>query len=253
MNQKIRYDLVPQQGLEEVNKVLTKKLEKYQVHEWRSGMPWSQILSSLKKHLSNFEQGKDYTDDNTLSMAEVANNALILCELYHIYPHGDDRILNSVSYPRIALDVDDVCLDFKNTFEKRFNIQLNDYWDGSYQMQELLAQVINEKDFWVNMPVLHKPTFEPYCYITSRSIPTEWTMESLEKNGFPCAPVYSVPFNTSKVDLLKQLNIDILIDDKPNNYREACSNGIFCYLMDAAHNRFVHCGHRRIFNLNLQF
>jgi hypothetical protein len=41
MNQKllpIRYDLVPQRGLNEVNKVLTSKLEKLYVHEWMKGL-----------------------------------------------------------------------------------------------------------------------------------------------------------------------------------------------------------------------
>ena len=44
-----------------------------------------------------------------------------------------------------------------------------------------------------------------------------------------------------------------MIDDKPENYREALEAGVFCYLMDAPHNQFIDAGHRRIYNLNLSF
>lgn len=252
MNQnKIRYDLIPNHGLMEVHKILTEKLNKYDKNQWKYGLPWSDVLSSLKKHLSDFEIGKDFTEEGLLSIAEVAANALILADYYKTFPQGDDRIMCPVTKPRIALDIDDVCLDFKGAFEKRFNIKLNPYWDGTYQMKDLLEQLKSDKNFWINLPTLHKPNFEPYCYITSRSIPDEWTKECLEKNGFPCAPVYSVPWNESKIPLLKEYKIDILIDDKPTNYHEATKNGIFCYLMDNEHNSFVNCGHRRIYDLNL--
>lgn len=252
MNQnKIRYDLIPNHGLMEVHKILTEKLNKYDKNQWKYGLPWSDVLSSLKKHLSDFEIGKDFTEEGLLSIAEVAANALILADYYKTFPQGDDRIMCPVTKPRIALDIDDVCLDFKGAFEKRFNIKLNPYWDGTYQMKDLLEQLKSDKNFWINLPTLHKPNFEPYCYITSRSIPDEWTKECLEKNGFPCAPVYSVSWNESKIPLLKEYKIDILIDDKPTNYHEATKNGIFCYLMDNEHNSFVNCGHRRIYDLNL--
>ena len=76
-------------------------------------------------------------------------------------------------------------------------------------------------------------------------------MENLQKMGFPCAPVHSVPWNTSKLELLKKLGTTIFIDDKYENYKEATDAGIFCYLMDAPHNRHYNVGHRRIYDLNL--
>jgi len=249
----IRYDLVPPKGLEEVCKVLTSKLEKYNKNEWKFGLKWSDVLSSLKKHLTEFEQGHDYTPEGLLSMAHVAMNALLICDYYSSFPHGDDRIINKPRKPRIVLDIDDTVLDFRNAFQDKFNIVLNNYWDGNYNMKEYLDQLKDDKEFWVNLKPLHKITFEPIAYLTSRSIPIEWAKECLEKNGFPCAPVYSVPYNESKVELLKELKADVMIDDKPENYREALEAGIFCYLMDAPHNQFVEAGHRRIYNLNIPF
>ena len=251
MNKKIRYDLIPTNGIEEVHKVLTEKLEKYQENEWKKGLPWTEVLANLKRHLHQFELGNDYTDEGLLQMSEVAMNALILCDYYHSYPQGDNRLIGMVDKPIVSLDIDDVCLDFQTHFQKRFNVKLNPYWNGNYDMGKMLDEVKEDKEFWTNIPAKHIPSFEPDLYITSRSIPDEWTMENLQKMGFPCAPVYSVPFNASKVELLKKHNVSIHIDDKWANYKEATKAGIFCYLMDAPHNQHYNVGHRRIYDLNL--
>lgn len=249
---KIRYDLVPQHGLQEVNKVLTSKLDKHAVNEWMTGLDWNDVISSLKKHLAAFELGQDYTPEGNLSIAEVASNALILAEYYHINPAGDHRVFLPVNKPVVALDIDDVCLDFLGAFEKKTGIKLNNYWNGSYQIKEKLEELSTDEEFWTTLPTKHLPTFEPDMYITSRSIPVEWTKRNLERNGFPCAPVYSIPWNTSKVELLKEHGATILIDDKWDNYKEATEAGIFCYLMDSPHNSYYFIGHRRIYDLNLQ-
>lgn len=252
MTEKIRYDLVPQRGLNEVNKVLTSKLEKHAVNEWMSGMDWGEVISSLKKHLTAFELGQDYTPEGNLSIAEVATNALILAEYFFINPAGDHRVFLPVNKPIVALDIDDVCLDFIGAYERVTGDKLNNYWAGSYDIRENLEKLSTNKDFWTNLPTKHLPSFEPDMYITSRSIPVEWTKENLQRNGFPCAPVYSIPWNASKVELLKKHNVSILIDDKMENYKDATDAGIFCYLMDAPHNKYYNVGHRRIYDLNLQ-
>lgn len=249
----IRYDLIPAQGITEVSKVLTHKLEKYDKNKWREGISWTEVLSSLKYHLTQFEQGIDKNSDGDLNIAEVAANAMLICAYYEIYPQGDDRPCYMIDKPIIALDIDDVCLDFIGEFEKRFG-KLNNYWAGSYDIGEQLKEISGDKEFWTNLPALNLPSFEPDLYITSRSIPIEWTMENLQKMGFPCAPVYSVPWNESKLELLKKHKVTLLIDDKVNNYKEATNAGIFCYLMDSQHNRWFKVPeHRRIYNLNLNF
>ena len=248
----VRYDLIPVQGITEVNKVLTKKLETHEVNEWKYGISWTEVLSSLKKHLTEFELGNDYTENNLLHMAEVAADALILCEYYSIYPQGDDRIIAPVNKPIVGCDLDDVIFDFTGSYEKRFNTKLSDYWNGDYDMGSNLEQLKNEKDFWVNMPVKNRPSFEIDYYITARSIPVEWTEEAIQRNNLPKAPVYSLPWNVSKIDTLKKLGVDIMIDDKQATFKECKENGIFCYLMDTAANRHYNVGHHRIYDLNLK-
>ena len=248
----VRYDLIPVQGITEVSKILTEKLKKHKVNEWKYGISWTEVLSSLKKHLTEFELGNDYTKEGLLHIAEVASNALILCEYYSIYPQGDDRIIAPVNKPIIGCDLDDVIFDFTGSYEKRFDTKLSDYWNGDYNMSKNLEQLKNEKDFWVNMPVKNRPSFEIDYYITARSIPVEWTEEAIQRNNLPKAPVYSLPWNVSKIDTLKKLGVDIMIDDKQATFKECKENGIFCYLMDTAANRHYNVGHHRIYDLNLK-
>ena len=248
----VRYDLIPVQGITEVSKVLSEKLKKHEVNEWKYGISWTEVLSSLKKHLTEFELGNDYTEEGLLHMAEVASDALILCEYYSIYPQGDNRIIAPINKPIVGCDLDDVIFDFTGSYEKRFNTKLSNYWNGDYNMSKNLEQLKDEKEFWVNMPVKNRPSFEVDYYITARSIPVEWTKEAIQKNNLPKAPVYSLPWNVSKIDTLKELGVDIMIDDKYSTFKECKENGIFCYLMNSDTNQHYNVGHHRIYDLNLK-
>ena len=248
----VRYDLIPVQGITEVSKVLTEKLKKHEVNEWKYGISWTEVLSSLKKHLTEFELGNDHTEEGLLHMAEVASDALILCEYYSIYPQGDNRIIAPINKPIVGCDLDDVIFDFTGSYEKRFNTKLSNYWNGDYNMSKNLEQLKDEKEFWVNMPVKNRPSFEVDYYITARSIPVEWTKEAIQKNNLPKAPVYSLPWNVSKIDTLKELGVDIMIDDKYSTFKECKENGIFCYLMNSDTNQHYNVGHHRIYDLNLK-
>ena len=248
----VRYDLIPVQGITEVSKVLTEKLKKHEVNEWKYGISWTEVLSSLKKHLTEFELGNDYTEEGLLHMGEVGSDALILCEYYSIYPQGDNRIIAPINKPIVGCDLDDVIFDFTGSYEKRFNTKLSNYWNGDYNMSKNLEQLKDEKEFWVNMPVKNRPSFEVDYYITARSIPVEWTKEAIQKNNLPKAPVYSLPWNVSKIDTLKELGVDIMIDDKYSTFKECKENGIFCYLMNSDTNQHYNVGHHRIYDLNLK-
>ncbi len=248
----IRYDLIPTQGMIEVSKVLTEKLNKYGKNEWKWGIPWTEVLSALKKHLSKFEIGEDFTKDGLLHIAEVASDALILAEFYSIYPQGDDRIIAPVNKPIVALDLDDTIFDFMGAYNERFDTQVSDYWNGDYNMRENLELLKNDKDFWVNLPVKNIPSFEVDYYVTARSIPIEWTQEAIQKNNLPKATIHTLPWNVSKIDTLIQLGVNIMIDDKYETFKECLNSGIFCYLMDAPHNKHYNVGHHRIYDLNLR-
>lgn len=244
----MRYDLIPAKGLEAVHKVLSSKLEAHAINEWRSGLSWSDALSDLEKHLLAFKSGVDYDDEGLLHIAHVASQALLICEMYKCYPQGDDRVIQT-NNPIICCDLDDCIFDFTGAYEERFGVKLSSYWNGDYNMSDNLKSLQNDKDFWVNMPVKTEVPFEIDYYVTARSIPTEWTQEAIQKNNLPKAPIYSLPWNVSKIDTLKELKCSVMVDDKYQTFKECKNNGIFCYLVTTDANKHYDVGHHRIENL----
>lgn len=243
---KIRYDLIPNFGLEEVHKVFTDKLNKYQKNQWTQGLKWSDVLNSLEHHLMEFKKGNDYNKEGLLNIAEVAMNALILADYYQTFPQGDDRIIKQVNNPVISCDLDDVVFDFLGSYESRFGVKLSSYWNADYNMPDNLKELQQDKDFWVNMPIKSQIPFEVDYYVTARSIPVEWTQEAIQKNNLPKAPIYSLPWNVSKIETLKKLGVTVHIDDKFSTYKECKQNGIFCYLVTTDANKRYDVGHHRI-------
>lgn len=246
----IRYDLIPVQGILEVSKVLTKKLEEHQKNEWKYGISWTEVLSTLKKHLTEFELGHDFTEEGLLHMAHVASQALILCEFYKIFPQGDDRQITPLTKNVVGVDLDDTIFDFCGEYQRRFGVKLSDYWNGDYNMSENLKKLQEDKDFWINLPVITEVPFEIDYYITARSIPVEWTQEAIQRNNLPKAPIYSLPWNVSKISTLKELGITVMIDDKYATFKECKESGIFCYLVTTDANKRYEVGHHRIKSLS---
>lgn len=246
----IRYDLVPSKGIEEVAKIMTDKLATHEPDAWRAGINWSELLCNLKAHLAAFEQGKDFDEHGRLNIAHVASQALLLAEAYKVFPYKDDRKIGMQKKPIICCDLDDVIFSFTESYEARFG-KMSDYWSGSYDMLKGLSELQKDREWWVNLPVKNRPTFEIDYYVTARSIPVEWTEAAIAKNNLPTAKVISLPWNVSKIDTLKELGCQLMIDDKYQTYKECCENGIFCYLLSTKANQYYQVGHRRIENLNI--
>lgn len=91
---KLRYDLLPFDGLEELTKVYTKGAEKYADRNWEKGMSWSRCVGSLLRHTFRFCLGERNDPETGLHhMAHAAWNAIALC-VYDLRQVGtDDRVL----------------------------------------------------------------------------------------------------------------------------------------------------------------
>lgn len=250
---KTRHDLVPSFAQEQYAKVLTKGAEKYAERNWEKGMEWSKVLASMKRHILAFERGEDYDPETgLLHMAHVMCNAGFLTEYYNIYPQGDDRPHKYLRGLKIGLDIDEVLADWVAHWTKHHGSETPENWNFDRNIKDKFDKLKDDKDFWLSIPVKTNPNdihFEPHCYITSRSIPKEWTEEWLDKNGFPTMPVYSVGFNESKIDVAKRSGIDIFVDDRFENFVELNNAGICTYLFDAPHNKRYDVGHKRIYSL----
>lgn len=89
---KLRLDLVPSGPINEVAKVLTFGLDKYEVHNWRKGMDWSTCIGAMKRHISAFEMNEDIDQESgCYHLAHAATNILFLLEYYKTHPELDDR------------------------------------------------------------------------------------------------------------------------------------------------------------------
>lgn len=253
-NGKTRHDLVPAWAQEQYARVLTAGAEKYGDRNWERGMDWSKVIASMKRHILAWELGEDYDQETgLLHMAHVMCNAGFLTEYYRIYPMGDDRPHVYNNPPKIGLDVDEVLADFIKGWTNRFGVQVPEVWNFDRDIARKFELVENDETFWLELDVVTRPDeihFEPHCYITSRSIPQEWTEMWIDRNGFPCMPVYTVGRNKSKVEVAKEAGIDIFVDDRYENFVELNAAGICCFLFDAPHNRRYDVGFKRIYSLS---
>lgn len=249
---KIRYDLIPTELTEAVAKVLTFGAKKYDANNWRLGMKWSRCIGSLERHIQDFKKGIDYDDEsNLLHLGHAATNIAFLLNYYNMYPQGDDRQHTYLNHPKIGLDIDNVIADFSGYYCRKFSQEIPENWNFDRNIEEKFANL--DHDFWLSIPPKIDPStipFEPYCYVTSRSIPNHITEQWIDDNGFPQMPVYSVGYDQSKVETIKKLNLDIFVDDRFENFQELNRAGITTYLFDQPHNRRYNVGYRRIYSLN---
>jgi hypothetical protein len=253
---KLRYDLVNPDAHRRMVEILTFGAQKYDARNWEKGMPWSRLIASLKRHLAAIEAGEDFDPESgKLHIDHLACNAHFLSAYYKLHPWGDDRPHAYLNPPKIGLDIDEVLCDWLGTWCKLHNLPLPTSWGFHRQIVEEFDKMEKDnkiEEFYLNLPALLKPEdipFEPHCYITSRRVPNELTTKWLDKNGFPVRPVYTVPPNTSKVEVARQSGIDIFVDDRYENFIELNKAGILTYLYDAPHNRRYNVGFKRIKSL----
>ena len=263
---KLRYELISQIGLKELADVYTKGAAKYTLlnpdgsikedgaDNWRKGFSWMDTMASVKRHIEQWVGGEEIDQDlKTKHLANAAWGLFALLDFEKNHPEYDDRNHKYLKIPKIGLDIDDVLADFVPTFAKKYKIPMPTSWDYSYKKNEVFDYLVKHpkemKAFYLSLPMKIKPEeipFTPHCYITSRSMPKEWTEEWLEKNKYPCKPVLTVPYETSKIEVAKKSGIEIFVDDKIETFIEFNNAGICCYLMDNSWNQRIEVGYKRI-------
>lgn len=250
---KLAYDLIDPFQIEALAKVYTMGAKKYGRFNWSKGQAWTTVLASLKRHIAEFEKGNDYdAESGNLHMVHAAWNALALVTFHRTYPQGDDRVHRYMRIPLIGLDVDEVLSNFVQAYCNRYSLPIPHCWNFDPLFSERMAELKDDKDFWLNLEPLIKPEelpFEPAVYITSRVIPNEWTEEWLWLHGFPVAPVITVRHGESKAEHIEKLEIDWFCDDSFSTFSELNKRGICCFLMDAKHNQRYDVGAKRIKSL----
>lgn len=91
-NGKHRLSLVPTSLTRYVGAGLTYGALKYEPDNWRKGFAYRDLLDSLKRHLTDFEEGKDFDEETGLpSLALVGTNLAFLIEHFDKGLGKDDR------------------------------------------------------------------------------------------------------------------------------------------------------------------
>jgi len=253
---KSRHDLIPAYAQEQYAKVMTYGATKYAERNWERGMAWSKVLASLERHLQAIKRGEDYDPETgLLHSAHVMCNAAFITEYYKIYPEGDDRPHSYLNPKKIGLDVDEVLAQWTPAWCKQWGMVEPSSW---FFDREIIKRFDSMREagtldpFYLSLDVLTKPNdipFEPYCYVTSRPVSGQITEQWLDINGFPHRPVHTVGLGESKVETIKNLGLDIFVDDRFDNFVQLNQAGICCYLFDAPHNQRYDVGYKRLKSL----
>ena len=139
---------------------------------------------------------------------------------------------------KIGLDIDGVIANFQLAWHELYpeiSAEPNDY-DSDKNIYNRITEMSHAgtlNDFYLNIKPLINPNeicFDIECYITSRPVDSEITKQWLRLHGFPNKPVFTTLMGTSKVDIAKQIDIDVFIDDYYINFNELNNAGILCYL-----------------------
>ena len=147
---------------------------------------------------------------------------------------------------KVGFDLDDTIAGFTQGYINRFGKFPKKNWCITRNVNNIL---VNEKAFWLCLPILRKPDFEPTLFCSARVNNSRWTKQYLKQNGLN-GKLYQVNgYYASKVDVLKDKKIDVFIDDAIHHFEALNKAGIPCLLIDAPHNQGYETPYR-IFSLN---
>lgn len=252
---KIRYTLAHPFAHKQMIEVFEKGARKYGVGNWQKGMKWSTVLQSLERHLMAIKQGEDIDPETgLLHAAHLQCNAHMLTSYYQIYPQGDDRINNQFINPRIGLDLDGVVADFINHFYSYLNLpnQPPLYWNDSRILNNF-HRIKNNDDFWLSIPVLEKPLFEPCVYVTARPCSVDIVKQWIDINHLPQAPIHVVDKAEDKLPLIKTLELDYFVEDNYSTFTTLNNEGVKTFLRSQSYNTQYSVGNLRVSSLKEVF
>lgn len=92
---KLRYDLVPVEAMEQIIDVLTYGAKKYKDRNWEKGLEYSRVYAALQRHLNSFWMGINLDFESQRSHLAHAGCCLLFLLQYESIPseynHLDDR------------------------------------------------------------------------------------------------------------------------------------------------------------------
>jgi len=85
-------NLLSNEALVQIAKVMQFGAQKYAAHNWRKGFAWSRPLAAAQRHIGAFNDGEDKDPESGLShLAHAACCIMFLLEFEKTHKHLDDR------------------------------------------------------------------------------------------------------------------------------------------------------------------
>ena len=140
----------------------------------------------------------------------------------------------------IVLDVDAVVCDFSAGLRKKYP-EFIKHNSINYDLPSYInmSELYKDMQFWLNLPVLDKPTVHVDAYLSHRPFMEAITKMWLADNGFPIAQVYHVNSSEEKASILLKINPKIYVDDKVSTFEECRALGINAYLYTQPWNKHI--------------
>lgn len=89
---KLKWSLVSWKALEPMVRVLMFGASKYDNHNWKRGLKYTETCESLQRHMNSFLEGEDDDKESKLShVAHILCNAMFLSYMYLFRKDMDDR------------------------------------------------------------------------------------------------------------------------------------------------------------------
>lgn len=90
---KPQWTMVDFDALEPMVRVLDYGARKYSPHNWKKGLPYTQVVDSLMRHIIAFVGGEDIDQESGLPhVGHISCNAMFLSHMAMFRPDMDDRL-----------------------------------------------------------------------------------------------------------------------------------------------------------------
>lgn len=94
---KLPIDLIDQEIIIELAKVLGYGAKKYKAHNWKNGLPISRYYSALQRHILAFNNGETVDPESGLNhLGHAACNLMFMIYMMKNKPHLDDRFTSKI-------------------------------------------------------------------------------------------------------------------------------------------------------------
>ena len=92
---KLKWSLVSWRALEPMVRVLMFGAAKYDDHNWKKGLKYTEICESLQRHLNSFIDGEDNDQESKLThVGHILCNAMFLSYMFLFRKDLDDRYVD---------------------------------------------------------------------------------------------------------------------------------------------------------------